>query len=1395
MLKEDNFFGSYFSENDRVNVLLENFTFFHRPSTEEQIDPKYDPPKNAFHQFTNWLKENEAKSAIYLITGYRGAGKSSFVNYVIRELNHLNKRKFFQRKKQYISISINVGQENLNEIEILRLIARKLFDDLQKRAISYLSVFASTLSFFSLIGYIIFLVNLIRFPITQNIHIHDIINLFIKFEEVDKIDVAIQFTWNLFIPLGIGFALSLLTWVLKAKTRLNIFHRLKKLCRRLNSSLIDETEVTISGKINNTIGAWKNAKKQSWSSPPATIQEIEYELISLLDRLRNTYKRRRYIIIFDELDKVNPTTVEAEPRELQPEYKNLSSPQRLVSSRERKQQILALISNMKYFLSTASAYFVFIAGREMYEAFQADMSDRDFSLNSIFSGVLNIDSFLSSPRTINDTAMKTEQYVCRQLLPENFYTKIEHDRHYDFKRKYSLKNYYLYHIQNRTDYIEGETYEQFCQRIWREVLFLYHFVSYLSFICNGSPKKLSLFFEKYIRSRAYLQKKENVKFPKGERLSDRNPEEVFYLSFGYYSQLKINFVHYLTYPIIQNMVNRANMYGDKLLVASSFLITHIFKLHNNGFSWRNIEQMPEVQDINKTPEIREYIGSILDFMGHSYLTIIPYGLYHYKFPMSISEEITFQSKLSGEMSALFNFSPEEMKNVKKHYAELLHRRESNDENDFGSQYTSASTHHSLGDIYMMEENYSAAIREYELAIEMLDKYDKGAKDDKNHLLFQNRTRLKLGLAHEKRRTDNSAFVVYSELIDLLKKCNKENKDSAQLLFQNVRTMHLSLLARLYVLEKLDTNGITAGHIRKTCQMFHYLFRNSGNLVKADFYRKLGDILYYKNSAFQNLFSVGLRSGICNAKECYLTSLDALLSLKLNAEDKDDELCKRIYEKVYEERSKLIRKISNDVSRDYVIHHIALACESMGHVSLYDYDENNWKINIRSLYNIVDTFKNGKTPIEKPENYLIRALFYYKAAAYMYNLSCERGLSVKCHKEMLYTLVMYFRHLSDRKLQIEEVKDIITLLDYIAQRALVSIYRQKEHIYQSEENVLKWIQGKEMYEEVQYSDVSASPESEAIFYEYYTALLELYKKCPRNADLQKKLTTFYRSPIMTGKQPCQTLDTMIVNLKLKAQFNTCFLYQIFKCRNLCDITFEQINTYMNGTMNGFAVDVFFPEYNTKGNNSEDELQERRKDLLEFLVADSLFCLTRIAEVLTPMRDTTLFNNSFKANIYYTLLQNSTLYKRLYCFYTYGDEAYTDFLIDKSLDDKVTELSGTPTNNPNLERRDAFFKRVAYLTRKSTPSNTYIPYLAERSIYFYTRARQMHTQGRTYQEVMRNLHFLNSDLTNDTMQFYLAAERLYWKTGEMGNREKTLKETYKDVSTYNIGNYYVETTSSD
>ncbi len=49
--------------------------------------------------------------------------------------------------------------------------------------------------------------------------------------------------------------------------------------------------------------------------------------------------------------------------------------------------------------------------------------------------------------------------------------------------------------------------------------------------------------------------------------------------------------------------------------------------------------------------------------------------------------------------------------------------------------------------------------------------------------------LKLGLAHEKRRTDNSAFILYEELIRILRE--HARKDSV--LFDNMRTLHLALI--------------------------------------------------------------------------------------------------------------------------------------------------------------------------------------------------------------------------------------------------------------------------------------------------------------------------------------------------------------------------------------------------------------------------------------------------------------------------------------------------------------------------------------------------------------------------------------------------------------------------
>lgn len=193
----------------------------------------------------------------------------------------------------------------------------------------------------------------------------------------------------------------------------------------------------------------------------------------------------------------------------------------------------------------------------------------------------------------------------------------------------------------------------------------------------------------------------------------------FYLSFGYYSQTKINFIHYLLQPILTGILNDSNQFGDKLLVSASFLVAYIFKLHNNGFSWRNLEQMPEIQEINRTPEIREYLGMVINFMNHSYLVTNPCSLYHYKFPMKIVEEISFHSKISSEVSSLFNFASDEFLPIKNKYKRLLRKYTETEGGNHHSVYAKASIHHSLGDILMLEENYSGAIREYEYCVELI----------------------------------------------------------------------------------------------------------------------------------------------------------------------------------------------------------------------------------------------------------------------------------------------------------------------------------------------------------------------------------------------------------------------------------------------------------------------------------------------------------------------------------------------------------------------------------------------------------------------------------------------------------------------------------------------------
>ena len=159
--------------------------------------------------------------------------------------------------------------------------------------------------------------------------------------------------------------------------------------------------------------------------PIAGVREIENELIDILneiDKIPSISGRPEFIFIFDELDKIeaqyNANIQEKESEELASFSADEEGYFSTESIRRRQETIARILGNLKLFFNTARAKFIFIAGREMYDASLADISDRESFISSIFHEIIYVESFFkdqgSGGGSITST---TEEFVCQLLMP------------------------------------------------------------------------------------------------------------------------------------------------------------------------------------------------------------------------------------------------------------------------------------------------------------------------------------------------------------------------------------------------------------------------------------------------------------------------------------------------------------------------------------------------------------------------------------------------------------------------------------------------------------------------------------------------------------------------------------------------------------------------------------------------------------------------------------------------------------------------------------------------------------------------------------------------------------------------------------------------------------------
>lgn len=1478
----------FYSNMRSMIIPLYGFKGFHHANNSGKDIDEFIGRTSIVDKLKAWLRDSGKKYAgAYLVTGYRGMGKSSFVHKSIQELKEENKKKFGKNPYakgycRYIPVTVNVGNELMSAKALLAMICKLSKTSFEKELAhrrlacwnSYLVTFVVALTFAFIIGYkntIFTLASKWLFNVDNTYaFIGNLLKDFISWVFCFCAIIGVFFSWKIANAILYGmWKVTNWDWCI---TISQIKKKWTSLIERIDAEMTTSSETSVNTSAagnNSTLGLGVKAEKQL-KYPIAEIPEIQELLVNLLDLIRlHKGSGIRFIFVIDELDKISPKDDE---RSILPEYDTSNIVNGNSTYRSRQRMLASLIANMKYFISSSFAKFIFITGYDMYEATLSDISNREFNIHSIFNGQLNVSSFFRRTESYSGVDSMIEEYLCSLLCQCKETDKGKEGK----KEKITLKQYsntIKEAWRNKGIEVGSSKYSEYNGILERRIIFLHCYLTYLVYMSNGSPKKLAMFIEKFVRTKDNIKsKRENTNYNDNIdfHLGIDAPCE-YYLYFDSRNLMRIGFVNYLVYPMIQNLIDKSNIYNDKLLVSTSFMISNLYKFHKSGFSMRNLEYMPELLDINRVPELRDFIGGIISFLARTHIDVNIINLYKYKFPLRLSEEITFFSKTSEEISYLFNFSHDELLSVKNLYMLQLEHYQKNKQESTAA----ASLHHMLGDIYMLEEDYEQAIYEFQEALSALSR-QKGKNGEAlkleeieaSKILFFIRLSLKLGLAYEKRKTFDTAYLTYENLVCTLLKYVEQfrnAKDTAldytrfkKSQFENIRIMYLVPLAKLFVLEKMDLGGFTEHDLKQMEEEFDSMTKNLNlkyrNVVFVDYFGKCGDIMFYKNFSDENNLHIlwnrvnngypykkhescetcrkespALCTPPCSACICYSKSLLTYLN---QIGKKTDNIASQNY--MTEKSLVLLNTLLTSRNKDKLRANgytptmaIANSLVGLGNCMLACAKElrKEQRTGITSIEPIFGLMNNwitlsnelGDANVSKDnvgEDNVIdipqaldlkigtfeRAIISYWSAALAFHDIGEYKASYTLYCQILDSVLAYYKSTSTRITS----HNVLKFCKYVTEEAIRCTFEHYGHINAAEIDKIKRILDMHILDRINLDEVSNFADIEAVIYRYYQICLSSNEETLRIYVLNKVLNA---TQLGHDKLIC-SLTQNIENLQFKAFVNEQVLCRLIP--NVKDIyskgkhrlidTLKTIAFYLYDER---SFKNFFQQVEWDIFDANTDEMSNRLELLMYFVCDTLFCLNKISDLVSPLYCTTLYNNEYIAETYEKGFVWNHLLISLREIFSYVKSEDKDewmdslmkryhYKLDKSEIEKVLEdIEGL------IRKTDVWYDRISKedviddMYNKICPSShRYLTssYLIGNALDFYHRAIQMHTSGKAYKEMITTLFFLEDDLRNDSCYMNFATEMFLLNTGYIQDRIKILKKYYlKSKELFEIENY--------
>lgn len=496
---------------------------------------------------------------------------------------------------------------------------------------------------------------------------------------------------------------------------------------------------------NSILGIGRlGSSTQGFSSAPYDSRAIEIRLLQILQLLQDpgvqfpgglshrlSLPRPEITFVFDELDKIGAPSAES----VRVDTPTVTEFEISDSERARSHAVHKLLADMKNLLSSGSARFIFVGGRNLHDEWHADQSLRRPLLTNVF----NFEIYL--PSLINDHLkgekgfdnrvrfyLDSAYYKCRKSfekysklinLPAFSHLLIDYkDDAFFTSGSEDVRKGNNFILSNCNKWLvpkvskENVKYERKPLHlrdphtaeipIWYD-WFLECFVGFLTYRSMGNPKRLKELLESFVGTvhrdvinsdirRVYFCCDHVLRFSWRERYRVLLVSEV-------YNTLKSCFSEKMYHS------------DDKISTSIFYLSDYVLKFHRRAFSWEAIERVDELVHIHRAPDLRGILKTMVRLWSDIYLFPIRNGMYDYRLRSEYAKELNCLSRLSEPELAALNFTLDEAQSLKMRYESILKNKTGIE----AIEYRSA-----LGELHEFDEEFESAREYYYLILDTLD---------------------------------------------------------------------------------------------------------------------------------------------------------------------------------------------------------------------------------------------------------------------------------------------------------------------------------------------------------------------------------------------------------------------------------------------------------------------------------------------------------------------------------------------------------------------------------------------------------------------------------------------------------------------------------------------------